>query len=166
MLSLNECLKDFEEELKKGKIQKAYKGIFDFLIKIKNSLLETNPDYYSPGRIYHGYLDISYFPVATDLLNKHQLRTAVVFDYELFQLEVWFSGRNRFILKNYWELFKKKEWEKYPLLEGVDKSYSIMKHILRTKIDLERQEEILQIRFMIQSLIKDVEELLKKEGHR
>ena len=95
MVPLNECVEDFKKELKKGKIQRAYKGIFDFLAQIKTHLLEKNPGYASSGSLYHGYLDMSYFPVTTDVFKKHKLKIAVVFNYESFQLEVWLSGSNR-----------------------------------------------------------------------
>lgn len=163
MISLNECAKDFKKELKKGKIQKAYKGIFDFLTKIKNHLLENNPDYSSSGSIYHGYLDISYFPVTTDLLKKHRLKIAVVFNYDHFQLEVWLSGTNRVVLKKYWELFQEKQWGKYPLAQEINKSDSIMEHVLQTEIDLEREEEVFDIGSMISVFITDIETLLEYE---
>lgn len=163
MVSINECVNDFKKELAKGEIQKAYKGIFDFLTEIKTALLDMNPDNLSSGSMYHGYLDMSYFPIITNVLKKHKLKVAVVFNYESFQLEVWLSGMNRVVSKNIWELLKKKQWNKYPLVKDIQMSDSIMECILRKKIDLERREEIAEIRIMIESFLTDVEEFLKQE---
>ncbi len=164
MASLNECVRDFKKELKKGKIQRAYKGIFDFLAKIKIHLLEKNPKYSSSGGMYHGYLDMSYFPVTTDVLKKHRLKIAVVFNYDTFQLVVWLSGVNRVVLKKYWELFQEKQWKKYPLVQEIDKSDSIMENVLRTDIDLESEEEVSDIGVMINMFITDIEDVLKYEN--
>lgn len=91
----NELMDALKEQLKKGQIQKAYRYIFDTFSKLSNELKSTSQKNISVNTIYHGYLDMTYLPVLTDMLKENGLKVAVVFNYEVFQFEIWLSAINR-----------------------------------------------------------------------
>ncbi len=99
MKTLNELVKGYTRELQQGEIQAAYKGIFDFLGKLRSEFIRRYPHFDVSG-IYQGYMDMSYFSLSNKSLKERGLKIAIVYLHGNGAFEVWLSARNRDIAKN------------------------------------------------------------------
>jgi hypothetical protein len=94
MKTLNQLIRDYTLCLRQGELQAAYKGILEFLGKLRADLLRKYPEY-DVGGVYQGYMDMSYFSLGTKHLKDQGLKVAVVYLHEKGIFEVWLSARNR-----------------------------------------------------------------------
>ncbi|MFC2145624.1 DUF7000 family protein [Actinomycetota bacterium] len=161
MESLNKNIAEYRKQLKKGEIQKAYKGLMKYMMDLRSHFKNKYPDYSVSGSIYYGYMDMTYFPLFPGLLKRQKLKIAVVFVHETSQFEVWLSGSNKQVQKKYWKLFKESNWNKYYIpsnIEGID---SIIEHTLVDKPDFSDLDTLKkQIDKGTLEFIKDVENFL------
>ena len=104
MKTLNQLISDYTCYLQKGEIQIAYKGILEFIGKLRADFVKKHPDY-DTSSIYQGYMDMSYFSLSTKPLKDKGLKIAVVYLHEKGNFEVWLSARNREISKQYEPVF-------------------------------------------------------------
>jgi len=135
MESMQSQMSEFRDQLKRGVIQKAYRGLMDFMLGLKNHLANKFPEFTVTGSLYTGYMDMTYFSVLPASLKDRDLKIAIVFNYDAFCFEVWLSGKNKQVLEKYWKLLQKSQWDKYKLVEpgkGVD---SILEHVLAAHPD-------------------------------
>jgi len=79
MDSLQEYMKEYRIQLGKGAIQKAYKGLMEYIMALRTHFSKNIPDF-APGNIYHGYMDMTYFPLSPKSLKSRKLKIAVVFN--------------------------------------------------------------------------------------
>jgi len=100
MKSLNELIEEYTQYLQQGEMQIAYKGILEFLGKLRAEFIKKHPDY-DVSSVYQGYMDMSYFSLSTKSLKDKGLKIAIVYLHEKGGFEVWLSARNRDIAKNY-----------------------------------------------------------------
>lgn len=100
MKTLNQLINDYTNCLQQGEVQIAYKGILEFIGKLRADFIKKYPHYDVSG-VYQGYMDMSYFSLNTKDLKDKGLKIAVVYLHENGNFEVWLSARNRAILKNY-----------------------------------------------------------------
>jgi len=66
---------------------------------------------------------MTYFALFPKSLKDHDLKIAVVFNYDAFRFEAWLAGRNRKVQQKYWELFRARQWNEYRVVapaKGVD----------------------------------------------
>ena len=166
MESMSEYISEYRKLLDKGVIQRAYQGLMKYIMDLRTHFSKKFPDF-TPGNIYHGYMDMTYFSVFPKSIKDRKLKIAIVFLHEAFRFEVWLSGVNRQIQTKYWELIKESGWNKYQIVspaKGVD---SIVEHILvdnpdfRDVTDLTQQIEIGTLNF-----IQDVENFLSRKIKR
>ncbi len=94
MGSLNHDIREYTDQLKKGHIQKAYKGILAFLSDLKASL-ERNHPHDSSSALYFGYMDMTYFAFTPAALKGLKLKIAIVYLHEDCEFELWLAGNNR-----------------------------------------------------------------------
>ncbi|NCB74318.1 MAG: hypothetical protein EOM51_06225 [Clostridia bacterium] len=99
MKSLNRLISDYTDLLKRGELQLAYKGILDFLGKLRADFIKKYP-WYDVSGIYQGYMDMSYFALSNEHFKKKGLKIAVVYLHDKGAFEVWLSARNREISKS------------------------------------------------------------------
>jgi hypothetical protein len=162
MESLQEYVHEYRKQLDKGLVQKAYRGLMEYMMDLKTHLNKKYPDW-SPGKIYHGYMDMTYFPIFPAELTGRKLKIAVVFVHETIQFEVWLAGYNKQIQKEYWESFKEGVWDKYRIpvnLKGVD---SIIEYTLVNDPDFDDLDSLTgRIEIGILNFINDVETFLFK----
>jgi len=160
MLTNQEILDEFHEYLLKGNVQKAYRSIFDVLGILKTNL-SKNPNNSITGNMYHGYLDMTYFPIFTEILKKHLLKVAVVFNYMEFRFEIWLSANNKKVQKKYWDIFKEKKWNKYSLMESILNEDSIIEYPVQTKYDFNDTKNLVKdIEIKVSGFINDIENYL------
>lgn len=107
MRTLNDYVKEYTEQLRKGDIQKAYKGIMSFMSALKTDMERRYPEYKSSA-LYFGYMDMTYFAFTPEELRNRGLKIALVYLHEQNRFEVWLGGANRKIQAEYIELFKQK----------------------------------------------------------
>jgi hypothetical protein len=163
MKSLQENMAEFRKHLEKGIIQKAYQGLIEYMVSLKNYFASKYPDYSVPGSIYYGYMDMTYFSVLPKSLKDRDLKIAIVFLYDAFRFEIWLSGKNKQVLSKYWQFFKKSNWDKYKLVEPVKGVDFIVEHILIDNPDFSNLEDLTkQIDKETWKFINDIEGFLTK----
>ncbi|PKM53163.1 MAG: hypothetical protein CVV00_13695 [Firmicutes bacterium HGW-Firmicutes-5] len=98
MKTFNKLVAVYTQQLRLGEIQIAYKGILEFMGKLRTAFIKKYP-HYDVSNIYQGYLDMSYFSLSTKTLKDQGLKIAIVYLHEEGTFEVWLSARNRDIAK-------------------------------------------------------------------
>lgn len=161
MDSLPEEMYEYQKQLAKGSIQKAYQGLMTFMMGLRIHLSKEYPDYSVSGSLYPGYMDMTYFSISPKQLMEKDLKIAVVFLHETCRFEVWLSGRNKKVLTEYWEILKEKDWGDYKIVQpgkGID---SILEYIVVEKPDFGNLEALTkQIEKGTVQFIQDVEDFL------
>jgi hypothetical protein len=130
METFHECTDEYRKQLEKGVIQKAYKGLMEYIMDLRTHFQNKYPDYFVSGSIYYGYMDMTYFSFFPKSLKDRKLKIAIVFIHRAFRFEVWLAGYNKQVQSKYWKLFKGSDWNRYHLVtttKGVD---SILESIL------------------------------------
>ena len=100
MKTLNELIHHYSVLLQQGEIQAAYKGVLDFIGKLRADVVKKYPNY-DVSSIYQGYMDMSYFALSTASLKEKGLKIAIVYQHEKGDFEAWLSARNREISKKF-----------------------------------------------------------------
>lgn len=164
MASFQECMHEYRELLQKGHLQRAYKGLMDYMLVLKTQFKNKYPEYFVSGSLYPGYMDMTYFSVMPEPLKSRSLKVAVVFLHQEFRFEVWLGGYNKQVQAEYWKLFKESGWNQYrivPSLQGMD---SFLEHTLVDQPDFSDLEALTeQIERGTLKFIADVEEFLEKQ---
>ena len=130
MESFQDYVNEYKKQLEKGSIQKAYKGLMDYVMDLRTHFKNKYPEYSVSSGIYYGYMDMTYFALFSESLRKRDLKIAIVFIHETCKFEAWLAGVNKQVQTKYWKLFKESNWNQYPLVpttQGVD---AIVEHVL------------------------------------
>jgi hypothetical protein len=163
MKSLQENMVEYKKQLEKGAIQKAYQGLMEYMLSLKNHFGTKYPDFSVSGSMYSGYMDITYFSVFPKSLKNRELKIAIVFVYDSFRFEVWLSGRNQQVLAKYWKIVKDSGWDKYQLAAQGKWADSILEHVLVYNPDFSDLEALTKkIDQEASKFIRDVESFLTK----
>jgi hypothetical protein len=161
--SFSEYMNEYKKQMKLGIIPKAYRGLISYIMALRTYFGEKYPGYLVSGNIYYGYMDMTYFSFSPKSLKERSLKVAVVFIHESCRFEVWLSGYNRNVQKQYWKLINESVWKKYRLVpqdKGVD---SILEHVLIENPDFSDTDKITaEIEKGTLSFIKDVEGFLSE----
>ena len=163
MKSLQENMIEYRKQLEKGAIQKAYQGLMQYMMGLKNHFGNKYPDYSVSGSMYYGYMDLTYFSVVPGSLKARDLKIAIVFVYDSFRFEVWLSGRNQQIMAKYRTIFTESGWDRYKIAPQGKWADSILEHILVDHPDFSDLDALTrQIDQGTSKFIKDVESFLTK----
>lgn len=161
MGSLQEAMIEYRKQLEKGTIQKAYQGLVQYIMNLKTYFNNQYPEYSSAGALYHGYMDMTYFPLFPEALKNRKLKIAIVFNYEQFRFEIWLSGFNKQVQAEYYQLFKESGWKQYRIVapeKGID---SIVESTLVEDPDFDDLDALTkQIEKETIQFIKDIEAFL------
>jgi hypothetical protein len=133
MDSLQANVIEYKKQMEKGIIQKAYRGIMDYVMQLRTHIKNKYPEL-SVGNIYNGYMDMTYFPLFPKILKNKQLKIAIVFIHDTCRFEVWLSGNNRQIQKRYREMISDNKWDKYRM--DPNNADSIIEKTLETNLDI------------------------------
>jgi hypothetical protein len=125
-----EYMDEFKKQLQNGQIQQSYRALVDYLLGLKSYLKKNYPEYYVSGNLYYGYMDMSYFSFTPEPLKQRKLKIAIVFNYDLFQFEVWLGGYNKKVQHEFWSLFKNSDWGAYPLVSNTKDVDAIIEHVI------------------------------------
>ncbi len=161
MKSLQENMLEYKKQLQKGTIQKAYQGLIEYMQGLKNHFANQYPHYAIPGSMYYGYMDMTYFSIIPASLKDRELKIAIVFLYDPFCFEIWLSGKNKQVLKKYWEIIRQNHWDQYKIVapeKGID---FIVEHVLVDNPDFDNLEVLTkQIEQQTVKFIGAIESLL------
>ena len=154
---------EYKKQLDKGIIQKAYKGLMEYIMSLRTYFHNKYPDYFVSGNIYYGYMDMTYFSFFPDSLKQRKLKAGIVFLYDSFKFEVWLFGYNKKVQAKYWELLKESGWDKYHLVPTTKGNDSILEFTLVDNPDFSDTDALTKIieKGTIQ-FIKDVEKFLSR----
>jgi hypothetical protein len=154
---------EYRKQLEKGAIQKAYKGLMEYIMALRTHFQNKYPDYFVSGSIYYGYMDMTYFSFFPEALKDRKLKIAIVFLHDTCRFEVWLAGYNKQVQSKYWKLFKESDWNKYhlvPATQGVD---AIIEHVLVDCPDFSDLDVLTkQIERSTLKFIRNVESFLTK----
>ncbi len=161
MASFQESMNEYKKQLEKGTLQKAYRGLMDYIMGLRSYFESKYPDYSISGSIYFGYLDMTYFSFFPESLKLRKLKVGIVFVHSAFRFEVWLFGYNKGIQAKYWKLFKESGWNRYRIpstTKGVD---SIVEGVLVEDPDFSHLDALTkQIEKGTLKFIDDVENFL------
>ena len=160
---LNEYIHEYKNQLAKGYIKQAYKGLMEYIMDLRTHFKNKYPEYFVSSSIYFGYMDMSYFAFFPESIKSRMLKIAVVFIHNTCAFEVWLVGYNRNIQKQYWKLFTESNWNKYHIsspAKGVD---SIIDHVIVDNPDFSDLDTLtMQIENGTLNFIEDIENFLSK----
>ncbi len=129
MASFHEYINEYRKQLEKGVIQKAYRGLMEYIMDLRTHLKNKYPEYFVSG-IYSGYMDMTFFQFTPITLHDRKLKVSIVFIYDAFRFEIWLAGYNKSVQDKYWELFRESGWGKYRVVPTTNGADSIIEHVL------------------------------------
>ena len=163
MASLQENLNEYKQQLEKGLIQKAYKGLMAYIMELRTFFANKYRDHFVSSSIYYGYMDMTYFSFIPPSLKQLKLKPAIVFVHEAFRFEVWLAAYNKQVQSKYWKLFKENDWNKYRLVPSTKGADSIIEHILVDNPGFSDPDALTaHIERATMEFIKDVERFLSE----
>ncbi len=130
MESFQEYVNEYKKQLEQGAIQKAYRGLMEYMMDLRTYFKDKYPDHIVSGSIYYGYMDMSYFSFFPQSFRERGLKVAIVFIHEACRFEVWLSGYNKQVQSKYWKLFRASDWNKYRIVSTTEGMDSIVEHVL------------------------------------
>ncbi len=162
MENYNELMNDLKEQLGKGRIQKAYRHIFDIFSDLGNEIKKSQNKVISTTSLYHGYLDMTYLPVTTETLKSNRLKIAIVFNYSLFQFELWLSAVNRKKRNEVLEAISQSKWQKYKTVQNNENTDAIIEIKIKGFNEFNNKNRIVSliIKETI-AFINDIEEFIR-----
>jgi hypothetical protein len=163
MKLFHEYMDEYQKQMKKGDIRAAYKGLMEYVMRLRLYFHNKYPDYCVSGNIYYGYMDMTYFSFFPESLKGRKLKVALVFIHDKFRFEAWLAGYNKQVQTKYWKLLKKAVWEKYRIPATTKGNDSIMECTLVEKPDFSDLDELTgQIERGALEFIGDIENFLIK----
>jgi len=160
MDSLDKIIQEYQIQLSKGHIQKAYKGIMTFMTRLKSNLETGYPDYFTSS-LYFGYMDMTYFAFTPPSLKNQNLKIAIVYLHEQGRFEVWLGGGNRKVQAEVIDQLSQRNIGKYKLSQvspGVD---SIIESILVERPNYDDIEALMvQIERKTIKFTKDISKIM------
>ncbi|MBP1745126.1 MAG: hypothetical protein H6Q58_2104 [Firmicutes bacterium] len=141
MESLNEHIMEYSAQLRKGRIQKAYKGIMNFMSDMKGYLERKHPEQ-SSSSLYLGYMDMTYFAFTPPALQNLKLKIAIVFLHEQCRFELWLAASNRKLQAHYIDLLSRKDLGGYTLSKIRPGEDSIIASVIVEQPDFDNPEKL------------------------
>ncbi len=135
MHSIPNDMEELRRQLRKGSIQKAYQALLSYMSALRMHFTTKYGDPAVSG-LYQGYMDMTYFAIFPPSLKSLDLKVAIVFNYEAFRFEAWLAARNRKVQRQYWELFKDRNWAAYRVAAPAAGIDSILECDLTKDFDL------------------------------
>lgn len=83
----NDCVSEYRKQVEKGDIVTVYRGLMEYIMNLRTHFKNRYPDYFVSGSIYHGYMDMTYFPLFPVKLKEKGLKIAVVLIHDRLRFE-------------------------------------------------------------------------------
>jgi hypothetical protein len=162
MKSFSDSVIEYKNQLDKGDIQIAYRGLLEYMMGLKNFFKNKYPDFSVPSGLYQGYMDMTYFALFPEDLKRRKLKIAIVLIHDKMKLEIWLSGINKQIQTKYWNILKSKDLNIYQLPKTLKGADSIIEYVLTDNPDFNDSEALTrQIESGALKFIKDIKELIQ-----
>lgn len=162
MPSIQEDMEGFRKQLGEGSIQKAYRALLSFMMGLRTYFANKYGDS-SVSALYQGYMDMTYFAIFPPSLKPHDLKVAIVFNYDDFGFEGWLAARNRKVQRRYWELFKDSHWPEYRIVTPAGGIDSIIECDLAKEFDIDDPGELTsKIDHTIVGFVNNIEQFLSE----
>lgn len=162
MQSFPQAMAEYRQQLQRGAIQVAYRGLMEYMMRLRTHLANQYPDDAVSG-LYYGYMDLTCLALKPPALKERRLKIAIVFVHETFRFEVWLSGQNQQVQLQYWRLIGKSGWDKYHLAPQGRFADSILEHVLVAEPDWSDLDALTaQIESGTLAFIADVEAFLSQ----
>jgi len=163
MESFHEYMQEYQKQMKKGVINKAYQGLMAYIMELRTHFKTKYPVFFVSGSIYYGYMDMTYFSVIPKSLKQRKLKIAVVFLHEACRFEVWLAGANKQVQSHYWDLIMQNNWDQYRVVPTTKGADSIIEHIAVDNPDFRDLDALTrQIETATMTFIQDVEGFLSR----
>ena len=163
MKSLNDCVSEYRRQVEKGDIVTAYRGLMEFMMKLRTHFASRFTGYEIPGSIYYGYMDMTYFSVVPEKLKGRGLKIAIVLVHDKLRFEAWLAGRNKSVQLKYWESAREHNWNKYRIPATLKGQDSIIEYELVDNPDFSDPDRLMeQIGNMTAGFIADIESYLER----
>lgn len=160
MTTLHEDMQNYKNQLEKGAIQRAYRGLMAFMMGLRTRFQKMYPEHVVSG-LYEGYMDMTYFAATPAALKERGLKIAIVFVHEAFRFEAWLAAVNKQVQAQYWQLFKESGWKQYPVVPTTQGADAILEHVLTEMPDFSNQEALSrQIEDGVLDFTRDIEAFL------
>ena len=160
---INSCISAYQEQIRKGDIQKIYNFLLKYLMQVKASLEKSFPKEYSFGNVSPGYLDFSYFPFYNDYLRDKKLRFGIVLNHREMRFELWLMGQNKKIHERYWDVLKTSLWNEGRTMMP---QYSVIETVLIDNPDFENTEKLTDdIENKVVCEVAKIVDYIKKSQH-
>lgn len=157
-------MNEYRKQLQHGAIQKAYKGLMEYIMELRTHFQNQYPDDFVSGSIYYGYMDMTYFSIVPRSLKDRKLKIAIVFLHDAFRFEIWLAGYNKQVQAKYWQLIKESDWDCYPVVPATKGVDAIIEHILVDAPDFRDVDALTQqIESGTSNFIRDLEGFLSKQ---
>jgi hypothetical protein len=160
MHSISEDMNEFRRQLEKGTIRRAYGAVLSYMKRLR-TFFKNNLAGSTVSGLYQGYMDMTYFALFPSSLKHHNLKIAIVFNYDAFRFEGWLAAGNRKVQRQYSELFRGSQWPEYRVVtpaKGID---SILECDLATDFDLDDPDALTaSIEKATGAFIDDIESFL------
>ena len=166
-MSFNEYIAEYKKQLKKGAIQRAYKGLMEYMLALRAHFEKVHPEFAVPGGLYFGYMDMTYFAIIPPGLKERQLKIAIVFIHETCRFEAWLAAVNKQVQAKYWNLIKKNGWDQYhlvPELKGYDAVIDTVLVVEPDFSDLDALTKLIESEVL--EFIEDIEEFITNKQAR
>jgi hypothetical protein len=164
MESFHESMTEYRKQLEKGDIQKAYRGLMDYLQALRAHFQKAHPEFTVPGSLYFGYMDMSYFAIVPELLKAPSLKIAIVFLHKEFRFEVWLAAANKGVQAEYLKRIKENGWSKYRIVPSAQGYDSIIEYVLVEDPDFSNLDALTQqIERGTLAFINDINSFLSKK---
>ncbi len=142
METLNQQIEIYKQELKRGAIPNAYRGLLSYAKGLKTHLETNYPSFTFSSGINQGQMDLTYFTCTPPELIKRNLKIAVAFLHESIQWEIWLVGANQKVQRTYSELFREHGWNLSPLSPVEETVGSITEKTLVETPDYDDQQAL------------------------
>lgn len=111
-------------------MNKDYYELVNFMKYIRSYFIKNYESVYSVGKLNHSSKDYTYFSLTPDKFKKEKLKFVIILDHLQHCFTICLSGQNKDVRKQYWNIFKGSDWDKYHLAESIDNSLMIIDHTL------------------------------------
>jgi len=163
MQPFQQQINEYRNQLEKGTIKHAYRGLMEYLDGLRLHLQKKYPDYFLSGSVHHGFMDYTYFYFFPKTLKQRKLKIVILFIHDTFRFEVWLAGYNKKIQEKYWNLFRENNWNKYHLTSTTKEVDSILDYTLIDNADFSDLEALTKtIETGALKFIEDIKAFLSK----
>ena len=134
---------EYKQLLAQGKVQAAYRGIMQFMMRLQTRLKTEQTDF-EVSALYQGYMDMTYFACTPQALKEKGLKIAIVYLHEENRFELWLSGSNKKIQAEYISLLQTRDTGGCKLSQSKPGVDSILETRLPDQPDFDHAKDLME----------------------